>query len=63
MNVAIWIIASVEIIRMIQNMIQIWQINKANNSAQFERATDEFIKSLNKTDAEFIQEIVKGMEE
>ena len=50
MNIAIWIIAIVEVIRMLQNCIQIMQIKKANSNPQFERATDEFIKSLNKTD-------------
>ncbi len=63
MNVAIWIIAIVEVIRMLQNCIQIMQIKKANANPHFERATDEFIKSLHKTDAEFIQEIIKGVEE
>lgn len=63
MKIAIWIIAIVEVIRALQNMIQIIMVAKSNSNPQFKRVTDAFIESLNKTDAEFIQEIVKGVEE
>ena len=63
MNIAIWIIAIVEVIRMLQNCIQIMQIKKANSNPQFERATDEFIKSLNKTDSEFMEQMLEQLKE
>lgn len=63
MNIAIWIIAIVEVIRMLQNCIQIMQIEKANSNPQFERATDEFIKSLNKTDKEFMETMLEQLKE
>lgn len=63
MKIAIWIIAIVEVIRALQNMIQIIMVAKSNSNPQFKRVTDAFIESLNKTDAEFIQEIVKGAEQ
>lgn len=63
MNIAVWIIAIVEVIRMIQNCIQIMQIKKANANPHFERATDEFIKSLNKTDEEFIKNMFDKVKE
>lgn len=63
MNIAIWIIAIVEVIRMIQNCIQIMQFKKANSNSQLERATDEFVKSLNKADEEFVECVLKKFEE
>ena len=63
MNIAIWIIAICEIIRMLQNCIQIMQIIKANSNPQFERATDEFIKSLKKTDSEFVEDMLEKLKE
>lgn len=63
MNIAIWIIAIVEVIRMLQNCIQIMQIKKANSNPQFKRATDEFIKSLNKTDKEFMETMLEQLKE
>lgn len=58
MNIAIWIIAIVEVIRMIQNFVQIRQIKKANDNSHVKRATDEFIKSLKRTDKEFVEEML-----
>lgn len=61
MKIAIWIIAICEVIRMIQNFIQIRQIKKANGIEQMDRATDAFIKSVNKTNAEFVEDLFKNM--
>lgn len=39
------------------------QIKKANSNPQLERATDEFIKSLNKTDKEFMETMLEQLKE
>ena len=63
MKAAIWVIAICEVIRMIQNFIQLWQINKSNGIEQMNRATDAFVKSLNRTDAEFVEEMLEKFKE
>lgn len=65
MSIAVWIIAIVEIIRAIQNIIQIIQINNANkkgNNIQ-EKAFNEYVKSLNKSDREWLNDMFKKMAE
>lgn len=47
MTIAIWIIAICELIRLIQNTMVM--MNKARNDDQLKRATDEFVKSLNRS--------------
>lgn len=49
MNIAIWIIAIVEVIRMIQNFIQIRQIKKPYENPYTQISTDEFVKSLKRS--------------
>lgn len=63
MRIAIWLIAICEVIRMLQNFIQIWQIKKANGMEQMNRATDAFVKSLSKTDAEFVEDFLEKFKE
>lgn len=63
MKIAIWIIAICELIRLIQNSIQLFMMNNARKNDQFKRATDEFIKSLNKTDIEFMADMMKKSKE
>ena len=63
MNIAIWIIAICELVRLIQNSLQLLMMNGARKNDQFKRATDEFIKSLNKTDKEFMEDMLKKFEE
>ena len=63
MNIAIWIIAIVEVIRALQNMIQIIMVAKSNATQQFGRATDAFIESLNKTDSEFMEQMLEQLKE
>lgn len=63
MKRAIWIIAICEVVRALQNVIQLMLSYRASKNPQFERATDEFIKSLNKTDKEFVEDMLKKFEE
>ena len=55
MTVAIWIIAICEVVRLIQNTLQLIMMNKARNDDQLKRATDAFVKSLNMSDEEFVK--------
>lgn len=61
MEIAIWIIAICELIRIIQNTLQLLMMNFERKNPQMKRATDEFIKSLNKTDKEFINDFMKEL--
>lgn len=57
---AIWIIAICEAIRAIQNMMQIAMV-KHDTKAR-DNAYAEFVKSLNKTDREFVKRMLKEFE-
>ena len=61
MVTALWIIAICEIIRLIQNTIQLTNI--INSKSLQRNATEEFIKSLKKTDREFVIDLLKEFEE
>ena len=61
MIVALWIIAVCEIIRAVQNMLQIGMIR--HNSANMDNAYSEFVKSLKDTDREFVRKMLKEFEE
>lgn len=61
MVTALWIIAICEIIRLIQNTIQLTNI--INSKALQRNAHEEFIKSLKKTDREFVKDLLKEFEE
>lgn len=63
MSKSLWIIAICEVIRVLQNMVQIIQIKRANNDRYMKKATDEFVKSLNKTDAEFVEDLLEKFNE
>ena len=58
---AIWIIAICEVIRAIQNMIQISTI-KQDTSAR-DNAYAEFVKSLKMNDREFVKRVLKEFDE
>lgn len=60
MEIAIWIIAICEIVRAIQNIIPI--ISTIKNSKAQENAYSEFIKSLNKSDKEFMRDMIQEWE-
>ena len=61
MKIAIWIIAVCEIIRAVQNCIQIIAIRR-DTSAR-DNAYAEFVKSLKVTDREFVQRVLREFEE
>jgi len=56
MIVALWIIAVCEIIRAVQNMLQISMMK--HNSAKSDNAYAEFIKSLKDDDKEFVKKML-----
>ena len=60
MIVAIWIIAVCEVIRAIQNIVPI--VVQVRNSKNQENAYSEFVKSLKKTDREFVDDMIKEWE-
>ena len=57
MIVAIWIIAICEVIRAIQNIVPI--VVQVKNSKSQENAYSEFIKSLKKSDKEFVADMIQ----
>ena len=61
MVTALWHIAICEIIRLIKNTIQLTNI--VNSKALQRNAHEEFIKSLKKTDREFVKDLLKEFEE
>ena len=61
MKVAIWIIAICEIIRAIQNMVQILAIRR--DTLARDNAYAEFVKSLKKTDKEFVKRMLEEFED
>lgn len=60
MVVALWIIAVCEVIRAIQNMIQIMTIRQDKGAR--DNAYAEFIKSLKQTDKEFVRRMLEEFE-
>lgn len=59
MKIAIWIIAIVEVIRAIQNAIQLWHVRRSNGNEQLKRATDAFVDSIQTDREQFIDEILE----
>lgn len=60
MIVAIWIIAVCEIIRMLQNALQLRMVKKDTSSR--DNAYAEFVKSLKATDKEFVRKMLEEFE-
>ena len=60
MIVALWIIAVCEVIRAIQNMIQIMAIRQDTGAR--DNAYAEFVKSLHQTDREFVRRMLDEFE-
>jgi len=60
MIVALWIIAVCEVIRAIQNMIQIITIR--HDTGARDNAYAEFVKSLKQTDKEFVKRMLEEFE-
>jgi DNA-binding IscR family transcriptional regulator len=57
MAIAVWIIALCEVVRTIQNAIQLLHVKESER--QYKRATTEFVNSLKKTDKEFVKEMLE----
>lgn len=60
MEVAIWIIAICEIVRAVQNMMQIMAIR--HDTAGRDNAYAEFVKSLKNTDREYVRRLLEEFE-
>ena len=60
MTAALWIIAACEVIRAVQNMVQIATI-KHDTSAR-DNAYAEFVKSLKQTDRDFVRKLLEEFE-
>lgn len=60
MNTPLWIIAICEVVRALQNMIQIHTIRKDTGAR--ENAYAEFVKSLKQTDKEFVRRMLEEFE-
>lgn len=61
MSIPIWIIAACEIIRAMQNMVQIATIR--HDTAGRDNAYAEFVKSLKQSDKEFVRRMLEEFEE
>lgn len=57
MIIALWIIAVCEVIRIVQNAIQLMAIH--NEKDMRAMAFDEYIKSLHQSDADFYKGLIK----
>lgn len=60
MIVALWVIAICEVIRLIQNMVQIMAIRY--DARARDNAYAEFVKSLKQTDKEFVKRMLEEFE-
>ena len=58
MTIALWIIAIVESIRLVEQTIQLKAILAKDTNEQVKRATDAFIENLQKTDEQWMREIL-----
>lgn len=61
MTIAIWVIAACEIIRMLQNAMQIRMVRHDTKSR--DNVYAEFVKSLKSTDKEFVRRLLEEFEE
>lgn len=57
MIIAIWIIAICEIIRAVQNAVQLWAIR--HDTGARDNAYSEFVKSLKMNDREFVKRMLE----
>lgn len=57
MTIAVWIIAVVEIIRAVQNHIQLSAIR--HDTSARDNAYAEFVKSLKQSDREFVRQLLE----
>lgn len=61
MEIAIWIIAVCEIIRLLQNMAQLIMVR--HDTGARDNAYAEFVKSLKRDDKEFIEMLLEEFKE
>ena len=57
MTIALWIIAICEVVRALQNMVQIMATK--HDLSQRDNAYAEFIKSIKKSDKEFVKDMLE----
>lgn len=60
MTIAIWIIAICEVIRAVQNFVQLSAVRKDTKAR--DNAYAEFVKSLKQTDREFVRKMLEEFE-
>lgn len=60
MKTALWIIAICEVIRAVQNLLQLWMLKRDTGAR--ENAYAEFVKSLKQTDKEFVRQMLEEFE-
>ncbi len=60
MKAALWIIAICEVIRAVQNLLQLWMLKRDTRAR--DNAYAEFIKSLKQTDKEFVRRMLEEFE-
>lgn len=60
MTIALWIIAVCEIVRAIQNHLQLHMLR--SDSGARDNAYAEFVKSLKQTDKEFVRQVLEEFE-
>lgn len=60
MKIAIWIIAICEVVRALQNMVQLMMVH--HDTGARDNAYAEFVKSLKDTDEEFVENLLREFE-
>lgn len=60
MEIAVWVIAACEVVRALQNAVQIAAIK--HDSKGRDNAYAEFVKSLKQTDREFVRQMLEEFE-
>ena len=61
MSIALWIIAICEVVRAVQNAVQIWTIRK--ESGMRKNAYGEFVESLKMSGREYVKRLLEEFEE
>lgn len=59
MTIALWIIAVCEVVRAVQNAVQLRAIHHSNGA--YDNACNEFVKSLKDTDKAFVRKLLEEL--
>lgn len=59
MTIALWIIAVCEVVRAVQNAIQLRAIHHSNEA--YDNACNEFVKSMKDTDKAFVRKLLEEL--